>query len=66
MEPNLRIGAVFANLITGFAAVDEAARAAGAYVNVRVHESFSASGDEFPFLRPSNPPLELLAKRANE
>jgi hypothetical protein len=30
MEPNLRIGAVFANLITGFTAVDEAARAAGA------------------------------------
>jgi hypothetical protein len=58
MEPDLRLGAVFADLITGFAAVDAAAQTAGAHINVRLHESFSPSGDDFPFLRPSKPPLE--------
>ena len=58
MEPDLRIGSVFANLISGFAAVDAAARAAGAHVSVRVHESFSADGNEFAFLRPSQPTLK--------
>jgi hypothetical protein len=66
MEPDLRIGAAFANLITGFAAVDAAAQAAGAHVNVRVHESFSPSGDDFPFLRPSEPALDQVVRRPTQ
>jgi hypothetical protein len=58
MEPDLRIGTLFANLITGFIAVDVAARDAGASVNVRVLESFSETGDPFAFLRPSQPEIE--------
>jgi len=57
MVPDLRIGAVFADLVSGFAAVDAAVRAAGAHVTVRVHESFSPNGDDFPFLRPSDPAI---------
>jgi len=57
MVPNLRIGAVFANLVDGFAAIDAAVRAAGASMHVRMHEAFNARGDEFPFLRPSEPAL---------
>jgi hypothetical protein len=57
MMPNLRIGAVFANIVDGFAAVDAAVRAAGASMNVRLHEAFNAGGDEFPILRPSEPAL---------
>jgi hypothetical protein len=56
-EPDLRIGAVFHDLISGFAAVDEAVRSVGAQVNVRLFESFSEEGNEFPFLRPSEPTL---------
>jgi hypothetical protein len=56
-EPDLRIGAVFNDLISGFAAVDEAVRRAGAQVNVRLFESFSEEGNEFAFLRPSEPTL---------
>jgi hypothetical protein len=55
-EPDLRIGAVFANLVSGFAAVDAAVRAAGAQLNVRLYESL-AEDDPFPFLRPSQPEL---------
>jgi len=62
MEPDLRIGAIFADLIKGFVAVDTAARAAGAHVNVRVHESFSSRGDDFSFLRPSEPAIDHLVK----
>lgn len=56
-EPDLRIGTVFHDLISGFAAVDEAVRNAGAQVSVRLFESFSEEGNEFPFLRPSEPTL---------
>jgi hypothetical protein len=55
IEPDLRIGAIFSDLITGFAAVDEAAITAGAHVNVRLFESFVENGNEFSFLRPSEP-----------
>jgi hypothetical protein len=57
-DPDLRIGCVFENLVTGFAAVDEAVKSEGAYVNVRLFESFSENGNEFSFLRPSQPPIE--------
>ncbi len=56
-EPDLRIGAVFNELITGFAAVDAAVKSASAHLNVRLFESFSDKGDPFPFLRPSEPAL---------
>jgi hypothetical protein len=57
MEPDLRMGCIFDDLITGFMAVDEAARGAGADVNVRVFEKLAEADDPFAFLRPSQPPL---------
>ena len=56
--PDLRIGAMFTELVTGFAAVDEAVKNAGAHLNVRLFESFSEAADTFPFLRPSEPTIE--------
>lgn len=55
--PDLRIGAAFHDLISGFAAIDDAVKSAGAQVNVRLFESLSDSVDDFPFLRPSEPTL---------
>jgi len=57
MVPDLRIGALFANLVSGFGAVDAAVRDAGAHLNVRVFETLTNDGDPFPFLRPSQPEL---------
>jgi hypothetical protein len=55
--PDLRLGCVFKDLISGFMAVDAAARAAGASVNVRVFEKLAETDDPFAFLRPSQPPV---------
>jgi len=44
---------MFTELVTGFAAVDEAVKSTGAQLNVRLLESFSETGDMFPFLRRS-------------
>ena len=49
LDPDLRIGAVFNELISGFVAVDEAAKSVGAYVNVRLFESFPRMETSSPF-----------------
>jgi hypothetical protein len=57
MEADLRIGCVFRDLVSGFMAVDTAARGAGASLNARVFEKLGATDDPFAFLRPSQPQL---------
>jgi hypothetical protein len=54
-EPDLRVGAVFEDLLAGFTAMDRMARETGFGVHVKVFEAWSGEGDPLAFLRPSRP-----------
>lgn len=54
---DLTVGALFTDLVKGFAAVHRIAREHGFEVYVKVFEAWDTEGDALAFLRPSHPPL---------
>lgn len=57
IKPELTIGAVFDDLLAGFAAVNQVAKAHGFDTTTKISEAFDDS-DPLHFLRPSNPPVK--------
>lgn len=57
-SPDLVIGAIFDDLVVGFAEVNSLARKYGFKIFVKVQESFDRDIDPLAFLRPSSPELQ--------